>query len=73
MRAVQDYLERVWGEAAARFRLLAENTRSDPRRMTGPLRISFEVSCPAPTPSPRGPRGSDVVAARITRSVVSPA
>jgi DNA-binding transcriptional ArsR family regulator len=24
--AVQAYLERVWGEAAARFRLLAENT-----------------------------------------------
>jgi DNA-binding transcriptional ArsR family regulator len=30
MRAVQNYLERVWGEAAARFRLLAENTRPDP-------------------------------------------
>jgi DNA-binding transcriptional ArsR family regulator len=28
MRAVQAYLEGVWGEAAARFRLLAEN--SDP-------------------------------------------
>ena len=27
--AVRDYLERVWGEAAARFRLLAENT-ADP-------------------------------------------
>jgi DNA-binding transcriptional ArsR family regulator len=26
VRAVQDYLEGVWGEAAARFRLLAENT-----------------------------------------------
>jgi DNA-binding transcriptional ArsR family regulator len=26
MRAVQDYLEGIWGEAAARFRLLAENT-----------------------------------------------
>jgi DNA-binding transcriptional ArsR family regulator len=25
--AVQEYLERVWGDAAARFRLLAENTR----------------------------------------------
>ena len=24
--AVQEYLEGVWGEAAARFRLLAENT-----------------------------------------------
>lgn len=26
IHAVQAYLERVWGEAAARFRLLAENT-----------------------------------------------
>jgi DNA-binding transcriptional ArsR family regulator len=26
MRAVQAYLERVWGEAAARFTLLAENS-----------------------------------------------
>src|SRR5438270_438332 len=26
LRAVQEYLEGVWGEAAARFRLLAENT-----------------------------------------------
>jgi DNA-binding transcriptional ArsR family regulator len=26
MRAVQAYLERIWGEAAVRFRLLAENT-----------------------------------------------
>jgi DNA-binding transcriptional ArsR family regulator len=25
---VQEYLERVWGEAAARFRLLAENTKA---------------------------------------------
>jgi DNA-binding transcriptional ArsR family regulator len=29
LEAVQDYLERVWGEAAARFRLLAENTGGD--------------------------------------------
>jgi DNA-binding transcriptional ArsR family regulator len=28
--AVREYLERVWGEAAARFRLLAENTRDSP-------------------------------------------
>src|SRR5207247_7845343 len=27
--AVQEYLLQVWGEAAARFRLLAENTRPD--------------------------------------------
>ncbi len=26
MHAVQAYLERVWGDAALRFRLLAENT-----------------------------------------------
>jgi hypothetical protein len=26
MHAVQAYLERVWGDAARRFRLLAENT-----------------------------------------------
>ncbi len=26
MHAVQEYLERVWGEAADRFRLVAENT-----------------------------------------------
>jgi DNA-binding transcriptional ArsR family regulator len=29
LRAVQEYLEGVWGEAAARFRLLAENTTPD--------------------------------------------
>jgi DNA-binding transcriptional ArsR family regulator len=28
---VQEYLERVWGEAAARFRLLAENTEASRR------------------------------------------
>jgi DNA-binding transcriptional ArsR family regulator len=27
LEAVREYLERVWGEAAGRFRLLAENTR----------------------------------------------
>jgi DNA-binding transcriptional ArsR family regulator len=26
--AIREYLERVWGEAAARFRLLAENTQA---------------------------------------------
>ena len=26
LRAVQEYLERVWGDAARRFRLMAENT-----------------------------------------------
>jgi DNA-binding transcriptional ArsR family regulator len=32
MRAVQAYLEGVWGQATARFRLLAENTDPGPRR-----------------------------------------
>jgi hypothetical protein len=32
MRAVQAYLELVWGEAAARFRLLAENSDPDAGR-----------------------------------------
>lgn len=31
-QAVQDWLEGVWGEAAARFRLLAENTDRGPSR-----------------------------------------
>jgi DNA-binding transcriptional ArsR family regulator len=34
MRAVQTYLEGIWGEAAARFRLLAENTDSRTDRPT---------------------------------------
>ena len=32
MRAVQSYLEAVWGRAAQRFRLFAENTDQDTRR-----------------------------------------
>ena len=32
LQAVQDYLEGVWGNAAARFRLLAENTKDTPPR-----------------------------------------
>lgn len=32
MHGVQAYLERVWGEAAARFRLVAENTEGKPGR-----------------------------------------
>jgi DNA-binding transcriptional ArsR family regulator len=35
MHAVQAYLENVWGDAAARFRLLAENTERSPRNMRG--------------------------------------
>lgn len=30
LAAVREYLESVWGEAAARFRLAAENTTEDP-------------------------------------------
>jgi DNA-binding transcriptional ArsR family regulator len=30
--AVRGYLEQVWGQAAARFRLVAENTRPDDAR-----------------------------------------
>ena len=30
IQAVQDYLEGVWGEAATRFRLMAENTDPPP-------------------------------------------
>ena len=30
IEAVREYLERIWGEAAARFRLLAENTETSP-------------------------------------------
>ena len=29
IQAVQDYLERVWGDVATRFRLMAENTEKD--------------------------------------------
>lgn len=32
IEAVREYLERVWGEAAARFRLLADNTEASPNR-----------------------------------------
>jgi DNA-binding transcriptional ArsR family regulator len=32
MLAVQRYLEQVWGDAAARFRLFAENTERTPDR-----------------------------------------
>jgi DNA-binding transcriptional ArsR family regulator len=35
LQAVQAYLEGIWGAAAARFRLLAENT-PDPQRDTRP-------------------------------------
>ena len=33
--AVREYLEHVWGEAAARFRLLAENTGEQTARDDG--------------------------------------
>ena len=31
IEAVRTYVERVWGDAAARFRLVAENTPTEPR------------------------------------------
>ena len=31
VQAVQTYLETVWGDVATRFRLMAENTRTDPK------------------------------------------
>jgi DNA-binding transcriptional ArsR family regulator len=31
VEAVQEYLQQVWGDAAARFRMRAENTRPDER------------------------------------------
>ncbi|HEX3711161.1 MAG TPA: metalloregulator ArsR/SmtB family transcription factor [Trebonia sp.] len=36
IEAVHEYLQRVWGEAAARFRLLAENTGTSPGGLRGP-------------------------------------
>jgi len=35
MRAVQEYLERVWGDAAGRFRLVAENTSDGAEKAPG--------------------------------------
>ena len=35
IEAVREYLERVWGEAAARFRLVAENTEASTTRGEG--------------------------------------
>ena len=32
VEAVRTYMEQVWGEAAARFRIVAENTPAGPRR-----------------------------------------
>ena len=50
LRAVQEYLEQVWGDAAA---ALPADGREHPethareRRMTAPLRMSFDVACSA--------------------------
>jgi DNA-binding transcriptional ArsR family regulator len=38
IEAVREYLERVWGESAARFRLLAENTGGSPDGAGQPVR-----------------------------------
>ena len=47
VEAVRAYLAEVWGEAAARFRLVAENTDRARRAVIEPIRLSFEVACPA--------------------------
>lgn len=36
LHAVQAYLEGIWGQAASRFRLLAENTDPLPEQASGP-------------------------------------
>ena len=56
--AVRAYLEQVWGDAAARFRLMAENTRQTARRpMIEPLRLDVRGGRDRPiTPSRSGPR-----------------
>ena len=49
VEAVRAYLTGVWGDAATRFRILAENINpSRGEAMIEPLRMSFEVDCPAP-------------------------
>jgi DNA-binding transcriptional ArsR family regulator len=45
MQAVQAYLGEVWGAAASRFRLVAENTEGKIGGMIEPLRLSFHVAC----------------------------
>ena len=56
IEAVREYLDRIWGEAATRFQLLAENTEAGPAGartpedagfMTAPLRMSLDVECSA--------------------------
>ncbi len=46
IEAVQEYLLGVWGTAAARFKLLCREHPGEERRVTSPLRISFDVVCP---------------------------
>ena len=62
IEAVRAYLEQVWGEAAARFSVLvASNTSAvtrTPARMIEPIRLRFELACPADTHSRSGPGGS---------------
>ena len=44
--AVREYLEGIWGEAAARFRLAAENTSDPPAGgMMEALELEFTVAC----------------------------
>ena len=45
IEAVREYLERVWGEAAARFRLLADNTEAG-HTEAGTIRSSDDRKTP---------------------------
>ena len=68
MRAVQAYLESVWGDAARRFTLMAENTGG---AMIEPLRLSLSSPARWSTRSRPGRRGSAPGGRPTTRSPAS--
>ena len=78
VEAVQAYLAEVWGEAVARFRLVAENTGgSEPGSATEPsliepLRLSFEIDCPPTMHSTSGPSACRAGGPRDIRHRVIP-
>ena len=47
LEAIRAYLEQVWGEAAARLRLVAENTEPREPTVIEPLLVEVELECPA--------------------------
>jgi DNA-binding transcriptional ArsR family regulator len=58
VEAVRAYLQRVWGDAAGRFRLVAENTTGRPARSSRRGRpASHSASHPAPRSEPGPGRG----------------